>query len=144
MNSLKNRKLITYEIQTVIVTKDKRGKEQYFEATDLQKKQILEVERHILHNIMGYEKMFQVFIRFQQADFYQQVNDLLYQQYGWNHYFKQIKVIYTFDGVKEALPELEIKLQKELLNKKVVDYLNSNAKDLYEKNKAEYQQQMKI
>lgn len=94
-------------------------------------------------NIMGYEKMFQVFIRFQQADFYQQVNDLLYQQYGWNHYFKQIKVIYTFDGVKEALPELEMKLQKELLNKKVVDYLNSNAKDLYEKNKAEYQQQMK-
>ena len=115
---MKNRKLITYEIQTVIVTKDKRGKEQYFEATDLQKKQILEVERHVLHNIMGYEKMFQVFIRFQQADFYQQVNDLLYQQYGWNHYFKQIKVIYTFDGVKEALPELE-------------------------KNKAEYQQQMK-
>jgi len=52
-------------------------------------------------------------------------------------------VIYTFDGVKEALPELEMKLQKELLNKKVVDYLNSNAKDLYEKNKAEYQQQMK-
>ena len=143
LNSLKNRKLITYEIQTVIVTKDKRGKEQYFEATDLQKKQILEVERHVLHNIMGYEKMFQVFIRFQQADFYQQVNDLLYQQYGWNHYFKQIKVIYTFDGVKEALPELEMKLQKELLNKKVVDYLNSNAKDLYEKNKAEYQQQMK-
>lgn len=143
LNSLKNRKLITYEIQTVIVTKDKRGKEQYFEATDLQKKQILEVERHILHNIMGYEKMFQVFIRFQQADFYQQVNDLLYQQYGWNHYFKQIKVFYTFDGVKEALPELEMKLQKELLNKKVVDYLNSNAKDLYEKNKAEYQQQMK-
>lgn len=67
----------------------------------------------------------------------------MYQQYGWNHYFKQIKVIYTFDGVKEALPELEMKLQKELLNKKVVDYLNSNAKDLYEKNKAEYQQQMK-
>ena len=67
LNSLKNRKLITYEIQTVIVTKDKRGKEQYFEATDLQKKQILEVERHVLHNIMGYEKMFQVFIRFHQA-----------------------------------------------------------------------------
>lgn len=56
LKSLKNRKLITYEIQTVIVTKDKRGKEQYFEATDLQKKQILEVERHILHNVMGYGK----------------------------------------------------------------------------------------
>ena len=143
LNSLKNRKLITYEIQTVIVATDKRGKEQYFEADDLQKKQILEVERHVLHNIMGYEKMFQVFIRFQQAEFYQKVNDLLYQQYGWNHYFKQIKVIYTSDGVREALPELEMKLQKELLNKKVISYLNSNAKDLYEKNKAEYQQQVK-
>lgn len=52
-------------------------------------------------------------------------------------------MIYTYDGIKEALPELEMKLQKELLNKKVVDYLNSNAKDLYEKNKAEYQQQVK-
>lgn len=143
LNSLKNRKLITYEIQTIIVATDKKGKEQYFEADDIQKKQILEVERHVLHNIMGYEKMFQVFIKFQQAEFYQKVNDLLYQQYGWNHYFKQIKVIYTSNGVREALPELEMKLQKELLNKKVISYLNSNAKNLYEKNKTEYQQQVK-
>lgn len=143
LNSLKNRKLITYEIQTIIVATDERNKERYFDANDIQKKQILEVERYVLHNVMGYEKMFQVFIKFQQSDFYQKVNDILYQQYRWKYYFKQIKVIYTYDGIKEALPELEMKLQKELLNKKVVDYLNSNAKDLYEKNKAEYQQQVK-
>lgn len=143
LNSLQNRKLITYEIQTVIVERNKQGKEEYFNADDFQKKLILEVERYVLHNVMGYEKMFQVFIRFQQAEFYQKVNDLLYQQYGWDHYFKQIKVIYTSNGVKEALPELEMKLQKQLLNKKVIDYLNSNAKDIYEKNKAEYQKQVK-
>lgn len=143
LNSLQNRKLITYEMQTVIVARNKKGKEEYFNADDFQKKLILEAERHVLHNVMGYEKMFQVFLRFQQAEFYQKVNDLLYQQYGWDHYFKQIKVIYTSNGVKEALPELEMRLQRQLLNKKVVDYLNSNAKDLYEKNKTEYQQQVK-
>lgn len=141
LNSLKNRKLITYEIQTVIVQTDKREKQEYFEADDCQKKQILEIERYVLHNIMGYEKMFQVFIKFQQVEFYQKVNDLLYEKYGWHYYFKQIKVIYTPEGIKEALPKLEIKLQRELLNKKVVDYLNTNAKEIYENNKASYQQQ---
>lgn len=143
LNSLKNRKLITYEIQTVIVQTDKRGNQEYFEADDCQKKQILEIERHVLHNIMGYEKMFQVFINFQQVEFYQKVNDLLYEKYGWHYYFKQIKVIYTPEGIKEALPKLEIKLQRELLNKKVVDYLNTNAKEIYENNKASYQQQVR-
>lgn len=138
LNSLKNRRLITYEIQTVIVQydKNKRGNEIYFEASDYQKKQILEAERHVLHNIMGYDKMFQIFIRFQQAEFYQHVNEILNEKYGWDHYFKQIKVIYTPEGVKEALPELETKLQKEILNKKVMDYLNNNAKEIYDKNKA--------
>lgn len=138
LNSLKNRKLITYEIQTVIVQYDqnKRGNEIYFEASDYQKKQILEAERHVLHNIMGYDKMFQIFIRFQQAEFYQHVNEILNEKYGWDHYFKQIKVIYTPEGVKEALPELETKLQKEILNKKIMDYLNNNAKEIYDKNKA--------
>ena len=38
---------------------------------------------------------------------------------------------------------MELKKRYQNWKKKVVDYLNSNAKDLYEKNKAEYQQQMK-
>lgn len=143
LNSLKNRKLITYEVQTIIVEHDNGREEHYFEANDYQKKQILEIERYVLHNIMGYEKMFQVFIRFQQDIFYQKVNELLYKHYGWDHYFKQIKIIYAPESVREALPELEIKLQRELLNNKVVDYLNANAKEIYEKNKTEYQQQFK-
>ena len=68
---------------------------------------------------------------------------MLYENYGWDHCYKQIKIIYTPEGVREAYPELEAKLQKELLNQKVVDSLNSNAKELYEKNKEEYQQQVK-
>ena len=83
------------------------------------------MERHVLHNIMGYEKMFQVFLRFQQAEFYKKVNELLLELYGWKYYFKQVKVIYTPEDVREALPQMEVNLQKELLNKRVIDFLNS-------------------
>lgn len=139
LNSLRNRRLITYEIQTVIVDNDG----EYFEATDNQKKQILEMERYVLHDLMKCEKMIQIFAKFKQAEFYGKVNELLNENYGWDHYFKQVKVIYTPNGVREALPELEIKLQKELLNNKVVDCLNVNAQNIFDKKKAEYQQYLK-
>lgn len=139
LNSLKSRRLIEYEMQTVIIKHDERGKEIYFEAGDEEKKAILEVERHVLRNIMGYDKMIQIFLKFKQKEFYEKVNDLLYKYYGWHHYYKQIKIIYTPEGVKQALPELEIKLQKEILNQKIVDYLNTNAKEVYASKLIEYE-----
>lgn len=139
LNSLKSRRLIEYEMQTVIVKHDERGKEIYFEAGDEEKKAILEVERHVLRYVMGYDKMIQIFLKFKQKEFYEKVNDLLYKYYGWHHYYKQIKIIYTPEGVKQALPELEIKLQKEILNQKIVDYLNANAKDTYDKKLEQYE-----
>ena len=143
LNSLKNRKLIIYEIQTVIVESDKKGKGRFFLALDDDKKKILQVERHVLHNVMGYDKMFQVFIRFQQAEFYQKVNELLYEYYGWKHYFKQVKVIYTPEDIKQALPQMEVNLQKELLNKKVIDFLNNNAREFYNNKISEYEEKSK-
>lgn len=143
LNSLKNRKLITYEIQMVIVEHDERGKERYFLASDNDKKNILQAERHILHNVMGYDKMFQVFIKSQQGEFYQKVSNLIYEKYGWNYYFKQVKVIYTPEDIREALPQMEINLQKELLNKKVIDFLNNNAQEFYNKKVEEYEEKTK-
>lgn len=139
LNSLKNRKLITYEIQTVIVEHDKKGRERHFLASDADKKNILQAERHILHNVMGYDKMFQVFIKFQQGDFYQKVSNLIYEKYGWDYYYKQVKVIYTPEDIREALPQMEINLQKELLNRKVIDFLNNNAQEFYNKKVEEYE-----
>lgn len=143
LNSLKSRKLITYEIQTIISQKDAKGDWQYFEANDDQKKKILEMEHYVLHVMMGYEKMFQVFISFRQAEFYRKVTELLRKKYGWNHYFKQIKIIYTPEGVKDALPELTAKLRFEL-NGKVVNYFNSNTKEIYEKSKEKSEQDAKL
>ena len=80
LNNLKNRKLINYQIQTVIVTTDEEtGKDKYFLATDDNLKSILDVERYVLHDVLGYEKIFQVFLRFKQKEYYQKINDILYE-----------------------------------------------------------------
>lgn len=75
----------------------------------------------------------QVFLKFQQQEYYQKVNDLLYEYYGWDHCYKQIKIIYTPEGVREAYPELEAKLQKELLNEKICEVVDENAKNTFQK-----------
>lgn len=133
LRSLQSRKLITYKKQRMIVTDNET-----FEATDKQEEQILKVERYVLKVIMGYDKIFEVFLRLKQKEFYDNVNTILKSQYGWNYTFKQIKIIYTADGVREALPEMKLKLQKELLNAKVINSINTNAQYVYDKNKAKY------
>lgn len=131
LNNLQNRKLLIWEMQTVIVGFDEKGKEKYFLANDEDKKKILQAERHILKNVMGYEKIIQVFCRFKQNEYYKLVNDRIYELYGWHHYFKQIKLIYTQKDVLEAIQQSEIELQKSILNEKIIKVLNDNAQEKY-------------
>lgn len=133
LNNLKNRKLILWELQTVIVTIDDRGKQDWSLALDEDKKRILQVERYILKNVMRYEKIFQVFLHNKQNEYYHLVNEKLNELYGWHHYFKQIKLIYTPEDVQEAIQQSEIELQKEILNQKIINVLNDNAKEKYNK-----------
>ena len=139
LNNLKNRKLINYQIQTVIVTTDEEtGKDKYFLATDDNLKSILEVERYVLHDVLGYEKIFQVFLRFKQKEYYQKINEILYERYGWNYYFKQVKIIYVQENIQKVLPEAELNLKKQFLNKKVVNFLNENAENEFKKQREKY------
>lgn len=140
LNSLRSRRLITYETQTIIVRRDDNGREIYSEANDNEKKKLLDVEHYVLHSIYKYEKMVQVFLRFQQKEFYSKVNELIYERYGWNHCFKQIKIIYTPEGVKQVYPELEAKLQKEILNQKILDALDESASKTYKKWQQNYRE----
>lgn len=143
LSSLRGRKLIEYEMQTIIIQKDEFGNDCFFSATDEQKKRILEVERYVLHTLMGYERMFFVFLYSKQKEFYEKTNRILKNTYGWEHYYKQIKIIYTPDGVKEALPELEAQLQRAVLNDKVVSYLNKNASENYQNQLKKYEEKEK-
>ena len=134
LNNLTNRKLISYELQTIIVDNDNN----YFCADDNDKRRILEAERYILHNVMGYEKMIQVFCRFKQDEYFRMVNERLSELYDWNYYYKQIKIIYIQKNVLEAIPQTEVNLQKEILNQKIVDVLNADAEKKFETEKAKW------
>lgn len=139
LNNLQNRKLITYELQTVIVDNDNN----YFCADDNDKRKILQAERHVLHNVMGFEKIIQVFCRFKQDEYYRMVNERLSELYNWHFYYKQIKIIYTQKDVLEAIPQTEVNLQKEILNQKMIEVLNENAQKKFESEKEKLEAQCK-
>ena len=135
LNNLQREKLIIVEYETVIVSTDAMGKEHRFIANDYQKKKILQTERYILKNVMQYKNMFYVYIKNKSKEYYDIVNEKLYELYGWKYYYKQIKIIYDHPNIIEAIPAKEILLQKEILNNKIIEFLNDNAKKVYEKKK---------
>ena len=138
LRNLQKEKLIIVEFETVIVSIDALGKEHRFLANDYQKKKILHTERYILKNVMQYENMFYVYIKNKSKEHYGKVNEKLNEMYGWKYYYKQIKIIYEKPDIVDAISSKEIMLQKEILNSKIVDFLNDNAKKVYEKKEKEY------
>lgn len=139
LSNLQREKLIIVEYETVIVSVDERGKEHRFIANDYQKKKILQTERYILKNVMQYKNMFYVYIKNKSNEYYNKVNEKLHELYGWKYYYKQIKIIYDQPNIVDAIPSKEIMLQKEILNSKIVEFLNDNAKNVYEKKEKEYE-----
>lgn len=139
LSNLQREKLIIVEYETVIVSIDERGKEHRFIANDYQKKKILQTERYILKNVMQYKNMFYVYIKNKSNEYYNIVNEKLHELYGWKYYYKQIKIIYDQPNIIDAIPSKEVILQKEILNSKIVEFLNDNAKNVYEKKEKEYE-----
>lgn len=144
LRSLSNRKLIDWQIETVIVTQNQE-KIHYRIANEFEKKMILRAERHVLHNIMHFEKMFNVFAKQKQDEFYRLANEILKDSLDkdWKYYYKQVKIIYNHDQVVEAIPDIEAELKKLELNDKVVDALNKHAEDKYRNDIEKYKEKYK-
>lgn len=139
LRNLQKEKLIIVEYETVIVSTDAMGREHRFPANDYQKKKILHTERYVLKNVMQYKNMFYVYIKNKSKEYYEKVNEKLNEMYGWKYYYKQIKIIFEQPDIVDAIPSKEIMLQKEILNGKIVEFLNDNAKKVYEKKEKEYE-----
>ena len=140
LRSLSSRKLIDWGIETVIVTRN-QGKTHFRVANEFEKKIILRAERYVLHKIMHLEKMFNVFAKQKQDEFYRLVNEILEDSLDkeWQYYYKQVKIIYNHDQVVEAIPDIEAELRKLELNDKVVNTLNEHAKEKYRKERKKYE-----
>lgn len=140
LRSLSSRKLIDWGIETVIVTRN-QGKTHFRVANEFEKKMILRAERYVLHKIMHLEKMFNVFAKQKQDEFYRLVNEILEDSLDkdWQYYYKQVKIIYNHDQVIEAIPDIEAELRKLELNDKVVNVLNEHAEEKYRKERKKYE-----
>ena len=140
LRSLSSRKLIDWGIETVIVTRN-QGKTHFRVANEFEKKMILRAERYVLHKIMHLEKMFNVFAKQKQDEFYRLVNEILEDSLDkdWQYYYKQVKIIYNHDQVIEAIPDIEAELRKLELNDKVVNALNEHAEEKYRKERKKYE-----
>lgn len=127
LNNLKNRSLIMWETQIIIVTKDKKDKhEHHYPATDDEIKKILAVERKILKD-MGFESKNHVMCKMKMPQFYESVNTMLFALYGWQRKYERIKLIFNQNDVQEALKQDEYRLQMMLLNDLIIDAVDKNA-----------------
>lgn len=59
--------------------------------------------------------------------FYENVNNMLFELYGWERKYERIKLNFNKTDVKEALLQDEYKLQMLLLNDLVIEAIDKNA-----------------
>lgn len=127
LNSLQNRSLIKYEEQYVIVFK--KDSTTYI-ADDEEKKIILEAEKITLDKMGLYSKIHAASC-FKLNEFYKNVNNFLYKEYGWDKVYKRYKIIFLDKKyLKRALNENEILLKKLLLNERVIDAVDKHAENI--------------
>ena len=130
LGNLRNRRLIDWELQTVIC-KDSSGKDEWFVADDEEKKIILDTEYTVLHEF-GFQKIIQVFSTFKTEEYFNRVNEELYNNHKWKKFYKRFKIIYVAKNIRQSISEVEISLNKALLNTEVANFLNNEAERIYE------------
>jgi len=87
-----------------------------------------------------------IVMRYQIEQFYQKVNDILYEKYGWEQIYKTYFIGFGENidiNIRELIKTNPI-LQKERkqLNTKIVNYMDQNAQDVYDKNNEQYEKDM--
>ena len=139
LNSMRDRCLLDYEMQTIIVRPKNKGG--WFQAGPEEIKEILNIKKEILKEY-GINKESKIFAARKQDEFYKKVYARMYESFGWERYYKQIKIIYDPESMKKAIPEIEEDVQKELfydkiidnkleLNQAVLNRINTDAKNKY-------------
>lgn len=142
LKSMKNRALIDYEEQTVIVRPNDEGG--WFTAGDKELTKLQEIKRALFKKY-GVSGENQVFLKDMQGEFYPEMYGIMKKKYGWDRYFKQIKIIFSPENIKKAMPELQDNLEKSelwtliennklALNQEVVKRINRNAEKIFDKN----------
>lgn len=145
LRNLKNRCLIDYEELTIININepDFYGilHTNIRQATDEEKKNII-ATKNIVLNEMGIESITLIHLKFKHKEFYNRVNMLLKSKYNINYIYTDIKILFTKEHIIKALMQAELNMQKLILNEKIINAVNEQAKYNLEKSQKEYDKQI--
>lgn len=141
LNSLKNQFLISYREMDIIVRLNNKGEKEYTEATNKETKIIIDVKRQVLKE-MELNSLMQVIFKFKSEEFYSRVSEILKEEYDIEYTFKQFELVFTKENIIDELNRLESKHHRKELNNKVIDTINTNAKNTYDKNIEKYEREL--
>lgn len=140
LDSLQNRCLINYRYIYWVKSKNEF---EYREATKNEERYILKAQRKALQEL-GLENKSQVYLKNKSKAFYELRDKYVKEFIEIEKVFDCWNIIYNRDNVLEALSDDEIKLQKLMLNNEIINTVNKQAQNIYDKNKNNWKKLLEI
>lgn len=132
LNSLQRRCLIKYSKPYMIGELDKEGFIRYREATDSEIKYILKTKRALL-NTLGVEDEIAIHWKGLSSEYYRMLDETFEEEQEWYKVYEAYKIIYNKEDIIETLPQDKLRLEKMGLNTAVIEKMNKQAENLYQK-----------
>ena len=130
LRSLQNyRGMIKYNTHTIIVYTENGYKDKRI-ATIEEEEIVLSVKQKVMHD-MGLPTIPSIYISGSGNKFFDAVNQILYDSYGWDYTYEEYEIIYNKEHMERRLPEVQ-KTTRELielfgipLNKAIANGINN-------------------
>lgn len=126
LNSLKRRWVLDYQEQYRIV--DRQGNRRIAEDIDIGN--IITIKNRVARSL-GCKDEREIFMKMKTAEFYKALTYYYGYYFGWAYVYKEYKLIFNQEIIKEEIPEVEVELQKELLNASVAEAIERTATQNY-------------
>ena len=126
LKSLKRRWVLDYQEQYRIV--DRQGNRRIAEDIDIGN--IITIKNRVARSL-GCKDEREVFMKMKTAEFYKALTYYYGYYFGWAYVYKEYKLIFNQEIIKEEIPEVEVELQKELLNASVAEAIERTAEQNY-------------
>ena len=144
LGNLKNRCILDYSEQIIIVVDAsyKKCKESEFPKIATKSEiQIIEQTKNEVLDEMSLSEKVQAYRKYNREYFNSRVNKLLQKKYGWEYFYKVFNLDCKKENFTKEIPCKELNDQRLELNCKVIDVINQQAKNYFDKKAEVYDEE---